>query len=788
MPNVSQLTQDPMLFALAPMVYVAWADGELSDKEIANISALVHDQTALSPQAKSALSQWLDPAAAPSASDLARLLDQIQTKASTLPRSERDSLVRLGLELAQVEGTQGIEQALQSLQGALGIGAREAAARFRHKDRPRPEPESWRTLEPPAPFDIAKLTALLDGPYAPMRERIREILRKEPSFAYDYELSKEQQREQVFGWLKILADHKIGHEAFPGVTTESQDIGAFIAAFETLATFDLSLVIKFGVQFGLFGGSIYFLGSKTHHDAYLPGAASVEIPGCFAMTELGHGSNVRDLGTTATYHKEKQCWVIETPDEMSRKEWIGNAAAHAQLATVFAQLQVEGVRYGVHAFVVPIRSPQGDILPGVHVDDCGHKLGLNGVDNGRLWFDAVEIPRENLLDRYASVSPEGQYSSPIESEGKRFFTMLGTLVGGRVSVGASALSAAKSAVTIATRYGAMRRQFGPEGQPERPILDFQTHKRRLMPLLANAYALSFAAEHVTKKFVSRDSNTEREVESLAAGFKAWSTWNTTKTVQIARECCGGQGYLSVNRFASLKADTDIFTTFEGDNTVLMQLVAKSLLGEYAQQFQDLNFLGTLRFLADQARAQLTELDPVTSRRTDSEHLRDTTWLLEMFRHREKMLLGSVARRFKRRVDDGMNSFDAMNQVQSHLVDTANAHVERVILEAFIDGVQRAGDPALTESLRRLCALFGLEQMHQDLAWFMENSLVEAPKARAIRAELIVLCDEVRQEAVHLTEAFGIPESVLAAPIAHSPVVEPGGSTGTAGVSSGQALA
>ena len=192
------------------------------------------------------------------------------------------------------------------------------------------------------------------------------------------------------------------------------------------------------------------------------------------MTELAHGSNVRDLETEAIYDPITEEFIIRTPSESARKEWIGNAARHGRTATVFAQLETRANRYGVHAFVVPIRNKDGSPYPGVRIQDCGHKLGLNGVDNGRLWFDDVRVPREALLDRFASVAADGTYHSPIVSDSKRFFTTLGTLVGGRVSVGAAGVSASKSALTIAIRYSDRRRQFGPEDATEVPILDYPT--------------------------------------------------------------------------------------------------------------------------------------------------------------------------------------------------------------------------------------------------------------------------------------------------------------------------
>jgi len=460
------------------------------------------------------------------------------------------------------------------------------------------------TIDNPT-FDAGRLQGLLDGRYAEVRAEIRSVLCR-PEFAPVVALPTSEYRERVLGWARTLADEGLTAAGFPVRFGGRGDPGANVAGFETLGYGDLSLLIKFGVQFGLWGGAVQQLGTELHHERYLKRIVSLELPGCFAMTEAGHGSDVQQLETTATYDADAQEFVIDTPNDDAHKEYIGNAACHGQMAAVFAQLIVGDECHGVHALVVGLRDEHGRLCPGIRIEDCGEKMGLNGVDNGRIWFDGVRVPREALLNRYGDVSPEGEYSSPIEKSGKRFFTMLGTLVQGRVCVAGASVSAAKSALTIAIRYGLRRHQFGPQPGHEVPILDYRTHQRRLMPRLAKTYALHFAQAELLDRFdrVIRDAEASerdrRELESLAAGLKATASWHTTDTIQTCRECCGGAGYLSVNRFAALKADTDIFTTFEGDNTVLMLLLAKGLLTDYAEHFGELNPVGTVTFVAAQA--------------------------------------------------------------------------------------------------------------------------------------------------------------------------------------------
>jgi acyl-CoA oxidase len=312
-------------------------------------------------------------------------------------------------------------------------------------------------------------------------------------------LSVDAYREKVMGWARTIADAGISVPGFPVEYGGRDDPGANAVNFEAWGHGDLSLLIKFGVQFGLWGGAVQHLGTKYHHDKYLRAIGSLELPGAFAMTEAGHGSNVQHLRTTATYDVATQEFVINTPDDDAHKDYIGNAAVHGRMAAVFAQLVVGGESRGVHALITPLRDAQGNLYPGVRIEDDGEKIGLNGVDNGRIWFDHVRVPREALLNRYGDVSPEGVYSSPIENPNKRFFTMLGTLVQGRVCVGAAAMSASKNALTIAIRYGLRRRQFGPGGQEEVPIIEYRSHQRRLLPALAKTYAMHFAQQELNQK-------------------------------------------------------------------------------------------------------------------------------------------------------------------------------------------------------------------------------------------------------------------------------------------------
>ncbi|MFF1380927.1 acyl-CoA dehydrogenase family protein [Streptomyces sp. NPDC058308] len=632
-------------------------------------------------------------------------------------------------------------------------------------------------------IDVQALAELLDGEYAEVRSLVRANLTKHAGVLDDaeqlgFDAFRERVRELV---VEMAATGQTGM-GFPKEYGGGGDVGASIAAFETLAFGDLSVLVKVGVQFGLFGGAILHLGTERHHEAHLPRLITGELMGCFAMTETGHGSNVQALGTVARYDADSREFVITTGDDQARKDYIGNAARHAELAVVFAQLEVAGEHEGVHAFVVPIRV-HGEVAPGVRIEDDGRKMGLNGVDNGRIWFDGVRVPREALLNRFADVTPEGVYESPIDHPDRRFFTMLGTLVQGRVSVAGGAINASKVALAIATKYAVRRRQFqAASDHEEQVLLDYGMHQRRLLPLIARTYALHFAQDVVRTQLHEVFSGTDddelarRELEARAAGTKALGTWHATRTIQECREACGGAGYLAVNRFAALKADSDVFATFEGDNHVLLQLVAKGLLTHYASAFEDLDQLGMVRYVtslavetviektsAHKLLERVRDLLPGGDEWDQDAGLLDSEYQLAMVRFREEHMLAGVARRLKRGMGQESHPGAVFSQVQDHVIAVAHAHVERLVLEAFVDKVRQLPDGDNKVALGLLCDLFALSTIEADRAWFMEHGRLTVQRSKAIRREVNDLCRKVRPIAADLVDAWGIPPRLLRSP-------------------------
>jgi acyl-CoA oxidase len=249
-----------------------------------------------------------------------------------------------------------------------------------------------------------------------------------------------------------------------------------------------------------------------------------------------------------------------------------------------------------------------------------------------------------------------------------------------------------------------------------------------------------------------------------------STWHATSAIQTAREACGGAGYLAENLLPALKADTDVFTTFEGDNTVLLQLVAKGLLTSYKHQFEDLSPLATARFVAEQVvdtfmeRTSARQFLERLTEAADADVLFQRDWQLRMFEDREEHVLAGLARRLRRATDDPFGVFSA---AQDHVLCLGRVHVDRFVLSAFAAAVGRCTDTDAAALLDRVCDLYALRTIEADRAWFLEHGRLTSTRAKAITAAVNALCAGLRPHARTLVDAFAIPENFLAAPMLHS---------------------
>lgn len=732
-----------------PFFYVIWSDDLLSASEISVVQKVIVLDASLDQEEKRQLQRWLDRDNPPHDDEIKNWKQTIANSQVKLIESETYPLTSLSQRLINGED---LNEQLKHIEVHLGIQPNHYNHLF------DVEVVHEKTSDE---YDAQILDNILKGEHTKVVDEFRNFLDK-PDFSWEVLRNKEEFRNRILKQVQLLGEAGYSAMAYPTEYGGMGNMPAYAAIFEHLMFVDGSLAVKFGVQFGLFGGSIQKLGTKKHHDQYLTEAGETKLLGCFAMTETGHGSNVRGIKTTATYEKASDSIIIHTPGKNDNKEYIGNAL-HSKIATVFAQLIVNGKNEGVHAILVPLRNEKHETLDGITVEDNGYKLGLNGVDNGKIWFNNVKVPRQNLLDKYGEIRDDGTYFSSIKNPNKRFFTMLGTLVGGRICVARGALGGSKMALSIAVKYALNRRQFNDNVKVQEDlIMDYPTHQLRLTPAIAGAYVYHFTLEEMMKRYSDDSQPDKRKVETQVAGLKSIITWFANETIQECREACGGKGYLLENRIADLKGDVDIFTTFEGDNTVLLQLAAKGILSDFRAEFNSAGFASVLKLLQTQITDKLTAINPLYSNKVDAEHLYNPKFHKHAFDYRTRRLTYTLAMRIRNYIKKGIPSYQAFLKVQTHLLALGKAYSVELAYRIFCDHCEQITDLKYRALMEKVGCLYALDQINSEARWYLEQGYIGSTKSKAIRHRVERLATELRPHIEVLVDGFGIPEHCLTA--------------------------
>ncbi|XP_035167391.1 peroxisomal acyl-coenzyme A oxidase 3-like [Oxyura jamaicensis] len=328
-----------------------------------------------------------------------------------------------------------------------------------------------------ASFNWKEMAVFLDGEdIIQLKNRIFSALENDPFFARHpgEDLSREKYQELTFLRCKRLFEYDF--------LTQQEIIENPLKIFNMvicIGMYDWSPCLQYFLHCGVFAGTI--LSASKRFADLLEKVFNMEIFGCFALTELSHGTNTKGIRTTATFDRSAQEFIINTPDFEAAKFWVGNMGKHATHAVVYAQLYTpDGQCQGLHSFIVQIRDTKTLLpMPGVMVGDIGMKLGQNGLDNGFAMFHNVRIPKENILNIAGDVTAEGKYSSSFKDVKERFSASLGSLSIGRILITAVSVTNLKLALSIAIRFSATRHQFGPTDEEEIPVLEYQTQVKTL---------------------------------------------------------------------------------------------------------------------------------------------------------------------------------------------------------------------------------------------------------------------------------------------------------------------
>ncbi|MBN3275934.1 ACOX3 oxidase, partial [Polyodon spathula] len=625
-----------------------------------------------------------------------------------------------------------------------------------------------------ASFNWKEMIEFLEGKdMLEFKRNIFSALENDPLFARlpGEDVSLEKQRELTFLRCKQLFKHN-----FLTVDEIMQNPFKTTVLNDCLGMYDWSLSSKYFLSTQMFGGTVGNSGSKRH-EQLVQDIIQMKTFGCFALTEISHGSNTRAMRTTAKYDPHTREFTINSPDFEAAKFWVGNLGKTATHAVVYAQLYTpDGLCHGLHSFVVQVKDPKTLLpMPGVMVGDMGKKLGQNGLDNGFAMFCNVQIPRENLL---RDVTPEGHYVTPFKDPNKRFGASLGALSGGRVSITRMGVINLKLAMTIAIRYSATRRQFGPKENEELPVLEYQMQQWRLIPYLAAVLALDHFSKTLFMNFVEfqiglmmkdkseRQSELGREIHAISCASKPLASWTAQRGIQECREACGGHGYLAMNRLGDIRNDNDPNCTYEGDNNVLLQQTSNYLLSWINAKHQDnvtvTSPLGSVNFLEDFKRILGS-----TFTATTEEECMDSSVPLAAFKWLVCFLLRESYQKLNQEKASGKPDFEARNNSQVYYCRSlAIAFIEHTVLQRFHDYTHSSDTPAsLQPVLKRLSGLYGLWTLstHMDVL-YQGGFLSGKQPAEMIKNAILRLCSQLKDDSVSLVDVIAPPDFILNSPI------------------------
>uniref|UniRef100_A0AAR2JVD6 Acyl-coenzyme A oxidase n=3 Tax=Pygocentrus nattereri TaxID=42514 RepID=A0AAR2JVD6_PYGNA len=514
------------------------------------------------------------------------------------------------------------------------------------------------------------------------------------------------------------------------------------------------------LHLGMFLTTLLNQASPTQLDTFFTPAWNLEIVGTYAQTELGHGTHIRKLETTATYDPSTQEFVLNCPTVSSIKWWPGGLGKTSNHAIVLAQLYTLGKCHGLHAFIVPIRCMKThQPLPGVTVGDIGPKFGFEEVDNGYLKLENVRIPRENMLMKYAQVEPDGSYLKPPSDK-----LTYGTMVFIRAMIVGESARALSKSCTIAIRYSAVRHQSELRpGEPEPQILDYQAQQYKLFPLLAAAYAFTFVGQYmsdtyhrITGHINQGDFSQLPELHALAAGLKAFTTWTANAGIEVCRMACGGHGYLCCSGLPDIYVTFTPTCTYEGENTVMMLQTARFLVKCYRQAREGQQLSGTVSYLNEQQRLQP---QPVSSRPTVV-NINDLASLVEAYKLRAAKLVEVAAKSLQGELQRSISQEDAWNNSSIELVRASDAHCHYVVVELFAAKLSEISDTAVHSVLNTLALLYALHGITLNSGDFLQAGLLSVPQLSQITQRIKALLVEIRPNAVALVDSFDYNDEML----------------------------
>ncbi|NWW88580.1 ACOX2 oxidase, partial [Rhynochetos jubatus] len=600
-----------------------------------------------------------------------------------------------------------------------------------------------------ASFSVEELTARLDGSaeHTRMRRAVVEAIEHDPAFSREDQYFQSQNERYEAAVRKAVHLRRKMHEM--GWTEDGPEYKYIYRALSGDVAFLLHRI---------FMRSISVLGSDEQVAKWIPLASQYQLIGSYAQTELGHGTYLQGLETTAVFDSATQEFTLNTPKISAMKWWPGDMGRSATHTVVFAQLYIHGKCHGVHPFIVQIRSLQDHSpCPGITVGDIGPKMNFEHIDNGYLMLQNVRIPRENMLNKFCQVQPDGTYVRR-GSQKINYLTM--TTV--RISlISDEVLIPLMKACTIAIRYSVVRRQSKLKpGEEEAKILDYQTQQEKLLPQLAAAYAFHFINDYLQELFNRGYREIQRknfdmlpELHALSSGFKATVTQHCTSAVEICLRACGGHGYSSLSGLPSLYTKILASCIYEGENTILLLQTARFLVKCF--------MAASTGQLVPPSVTYLAAAKPGTCPARNKADFLSPDVYTEAYQHMAVRLVSSTALKLQDLIQSGVKKHDAWNQCTVQLVQAAKAHCHYITVKHFAETVEKLDTKAgIQQVMKHLCDLFALHGILSAAGAFLHDGYISGAQMDMVSASYLDLLAVVRKDAVPLVDAFDFTDKSL----------------------------
>eukprot|EP00455_Lapot_gusevi_P026012 TRINITY_DN2745_c0_g1_i5.p1 TRINITY_DN2745_c0_g1~~TRINITY_DN2745_c0_g1_i5.p1 ORF type:complete len:699 (+),score=206.55 TRINITY_DN2745_c0_g1_i5:61-2157(+) len=624
-----------------------------------------------------------------------------------------------------------------------------------------------------ASFDIESLSNYVYGPqYLKRQKEIRQLLENDPIFR-KWDVPYMNHPDRYDRCLEKI--HRIYSHYLPSGLIKYNDI-----LDRELVGQVVDEMMPIGLHFGGFIPPIEAMGTEEQKQKWLPLCRQMKIIGTYVQTELGHGSAVRSLETTAVFDPATDEFILHSPTLTATKFWPGGLARTVTHCLVMAQLIVKGKNYGPHTFIVQLRSLKDhSLMPNVITGDIGPKYGFDSIDNGFCRFDNVRIPRDYMLMRFAEVSRDGTYT--LKGNQKLMYASMVFL---RVWIVESAAIHLARAATIAIRYSAVRRQFsrtgadGKELAEEEQILNYQNQQHALLPQLAITYAVHFTGKWVRSKYEEfrgqlAQGNTSglAEIHIMSSGLKAFTTAIINEGLEICRRSCGGHGYSKYSGFVEVIKNYVPSQTYEGENNLMMLQVARYLTKNLGKIAKGQPLPPSLQYLGETVPAIMG--GEAQANVKSAADMINAEFFLRAFQFRASHLILSVAQKMRAQnkgykkgaaaTVPGPRPLSMEEAWQANVVDllrAAQAHCGVLVLTAFSEAVNAAPAPALKQVLRNLLNLFAMYMMERDLGDYLEGGFFNPKQAGWVRHNARALLAPVRRDAVPLVDAFAFSDHYL----------------------------